>query len=233
MTTEEDRTAGSNYLNGRLVDLARAAYWARLMKDEQRYLNGSLDDSLDDHFFDEGTTVDQATAQLREEAVAAYMLGDDEDDPAEVSLGIERANRVVAELETIATQAGNLRSYAEYARYLIEPPVYVKNDPWDAKRSADQSKPDSLKGDPVYRRHLEPTVKESMVYLPALGGLDGHVQLGTLTGFHNEGVVLSVATTSDNMNVPLSFEDATKLVEQVQQLIRFHKSQHVEGGESK
>jgi hypothetical protein len=229
MTTEEDRTAGSNYLNGRLVDLARAAHWARLMKDEQRYLNGSLDDSLDDHFFDEGTTVDQATAQLREEAVAAYMLGDDEDDPAEVSLGIERANRVVAELETIATRAGNLRSYAEYARYLIEPPVYVKNDPWDAKRSADQSKPDSLKGDPVYRRHLEPSVQGESVFLPALGPGSDPVMVSTKAGFHTEGVYLHVGINA----VQLEFEDAARLVEQIQQLIRFHKAQVVEGGGSK
>jgi hypothetical protein len=224
MSTEEDRTAGSNYLNGRLVDLARAAHWAGLMKDEQRYLNESLDGPLDDHFFDDGTTVDQAAAQLREEAVWEYMLGDNEDDPAEVSLGMERSNRVVAELETIATRAGNLRSYAEYARHLIEPPVYARNDPWSAEKSADADKPDSLKGDPKYRHHLEPQVNGAMVYLPTLGGLDAHVQVGTPTGLHGQGVVLSVASPADNMNAPLSFKDAAKLVEQVQQLIRFHKA---------
>lgn len=238
MTTEEDRTAGSNYLTGRLVDLARAAHWASLMKEEQAFLNEAMDRTLKSFTgpnSDQALTADQAVAALREEAVSDYMMGvpEDADDPAEASFAVERENEVFEQLEWIAGRASQVRSYADQAAYLMAPPVWSKCDPWDSKKSPDTDKPDSLKGNPAYRHHLEPTVKESMVYLPALGGLDGHVQLGTLAGFHNEGVVLTVATTGNNMNVPLSFEDATKLVEQVQQLIRFHKAQYTAGGESK
>jgi len=229
MTTEEDRTAGSNYLTGRLVDLARAAHWARLMKEEQAFLNEAMDRTLKNFTgpnSDQALTADQAVAALREEAVSDYMMGvpEDADDPAEASFAVERENEVFEQLGWIAGRASQVRSYADQAAYLMAPPVWSKCDPWDSKKSPDTDKPDSLKGDPTYRHHLEPSVHESMVYLPALGDSDEHVQVGTLTGFHSQGITVTVAAPGDVQHAQLSFEDAAKLVEQVQQLIRFHKA---------
>jgi hypothetical protein len=148
MTTEDDRTAGSNYLTGRLVDLARAAHWAQLMKKEQGHLNEAMDRILT--MFkgpndDEHVTADQAVAQLREEAIYQYMNGvsEDADDPAEASFAQERVNEVVEKLELIATRANFLQSYAEYARHMIDPPEWAKDDAWRAEKSPEALRPEA------------------------------------------------------------------------------------------
>lgn len=232
MTSEQDRTAGSNYLTGRLVDLARAAYWARLMKAEQPHLNEAMDRFLkqfDRPNGDENVNAAEAVAQLREDAVSDYMMGisEDADDPAEASFAQERVNEVFQMLELIATRAGHLRSYADQACYLIDPPVWSSHDPWDAKKSPDSDRPAA---DAVYRAHMEPQVNGDMVYMPTLGTELERVQVGTLTGCHEQGLTLVSSTPDDNMNVQLSWTAAEHLVAQMQQLIRFHKSQ---AGESK
>ncbi|WP_026923316.1 hypothetical protein [Glycomyces arizonensis] len=127
MTTNPDLIAGSDVLTHRLIDLARAAHWAGQMKDEQRYLNDVLNRALDGFGeFEELMPIDEAVARLRESAVIDYMNGIDEDEhPAVVSAEMERVNDAVRCLETIAIRADRLRSYAEYALNLIEPPVHA------------------------------------------------------------------------------------------------------------
>jgi hypothetical protein len=222
MSTEADRTAGSNYLTGRLVDLARAAHWARLMKAEQPHLNEAMDRCLKQ--FDENANAAEAVAQLREDAISDYMMGvsEDADDPAEASFAQERVNEVFEMLELIATRAGHLRSYADQACYLIEPPVWASHDPWDAKRSPDADRPAA---DTIYQSFMEPTVNGDMVYMPTLGTEMERVQVGTLTGYHEQGLTLVSSTPNNSMNVQLSWTAAEHLVAQMQQLIRFHKSQ--------
>lgn len=83
---------------------------------------------------------------------------------------------------------------------------------------------------PAYRRHLEASVDGGWVSMPMLGSATARVQVGTLSGRHDEGVFLTAAKPTENLEVQISFKEAAKLVEQIQQLSRFHQPR---AGESK
>lgn len=84
---------------------------------------------------------------------------------------------------------------------------------------------------PGYRRHLEPSIDGGWLSMPALGSARARVQVGTLTGRHDEGMTLTAATPTKSVEVQLSFKTAADLTEQIQQLSRFHMPS--KGGESK
>lgn len=82
--------------------------------------------------------------------------------------------------------------------------------------------------DKVYHQYLEPQIDGAWISMPMLGSATARVQVGTISGRHNEGVFLTAATPTENVEVQISFEGATKLIEQIQRLIRFHLP--IEGG---
>jgi len=83
---------------------------------------------------------------------------------------------------------------------------------------------------PAYRHHLEVSIDGGWASMPMLGSAGARVQVGTLSGRHDEGVFLTAYRPTENLEVQISFKEAAKLAEQIQQLSRFHQ---LRAGESK